>query len=73
MTEPIDYIEVGRRAHQLAERLGRHAHRRAANQTEPAPTEGAIDDQRFWEGSRSRDKVARDLLGSLSPELAGVG
>jgi hypothetical protein len=49
MTEPIDYLEIGRVAHELAERHGRNAHCYATKQAELALVKGAIDEQRFWE------------------------
>nr|WP_294816893.1 hypothetical protein [uncultured Sphingomonas sp.] len=51
MTEAagVDYVEVGRRAHELEARHGMDgALRQAQNISEEARVDGDLDDHRFW-------------------------
>jgi len=60
MTEP-DYIEVGRKAHELAHAHGRNAHAYAAKLAAAALAEGQVEEYRFWKA----------MEGALMPR--GVG
>jgi hypothetical protein len=44
----IDYIEVGRKAHQLSADHGRDAHLYAAKLAQDAEAEGKLDEAAFW-------------------------
>ena len=45
----VDYIAVGRAAHELGERHGRRAHLHAAKLAREAKSKKRIDESEFWE------------------------
>ena len=50
MTERLDYIEVGRAAHELSDRHGHDAHRYAARLAAQAAADGDLERHEFWRG-----------------------
>lgn len=63
MAANVDFVEVGRMAHELANRHGRNSHQHAARMAEEALADGKTDEADFWKAVEH----------SLKPRTKGTG